>query len=147
MKYYNQDYFPDKSDYQCPPKDAIKYEGMIYRFSKKSDKTDKEDWISVAKRGRKYEEWKFDNDYTKMCQSSGYSCYLSEQQARDAYNEMTKGNRGLKRKFRSFYSLHVNKLDGVILDTSNPEKGYRHFTFWLNYKSNIVEQNFSVTKW
>ena len=146
MKYYNQEDFPDSIEYQCPPKEAKQFQGKIYRFSKKvNNKTDSEDWISISKNNT-YSKWKAAKDYKRMCQSSGYSCYLSEEQAKTAFNEMTKKSKALKKKFKSLYYVAVNKTDGVLLDTTNPKKEYEHFTFWMSCKSDIATHHFQVTK-
>lgn len=147
MKYYNQEDFPDSIEYQCPPKEAKQFQGKIYRFSKKvNNKTDSKDWISDSKIKNAYNKWSSVNNYELMCQSSGYSCFLSEKQAKTAFNEMTKKNKALKKKFKSLYYVAVNKTDGVLLDTTNPKKEYEHFTFWMSCKSDIATHHFQVTK-
>lgn len=147
MKYYNQEDFPDSIKYQCPPKEAKQFQGKIYRFSKKVDnKTDNKDWNSDSKIKKAYNKWSAANNYELMCQSSGYSCFLSEQQAKIAFIKMTKNNKALKKKFKSLYYVTVNKDDGVILDTTNLKKEYKHYTFWMSRKSDIITQQIQVTK-
>lgn len=147
MEYYNQEDFPDSIEYQCPPIEAEQYQGRIYRFSKKvNNKTDSKDWISDSKIKNTYNKWKAADSYELMCQSSGYSCFLSENEAKTAFIKMTKRNKAMKKKFKSLYYVTVNKFDGVLLDTTNPKKMYKHFTFWMSCKSDIATQHFQVTK-
>ena len=148
MQYYNQEDFPDSNKYQCPPKNAKQYEGTIYRFSKKvNKKTDREDWISVSKnvKNTTYKVWKKKKKYELMCQSAGYSCYRTEIEAKKAHIQILRDNKGAK-KFKSFFSVEVKKIDGVLLDTTNPKKNYKHYTYWLSCNSNIPTEHFQVTK-
>lgn len=123
--------------FQCPPKDAIQYTGMIYRFGHDEQAVVLKDSEPIAKYNQRFKN-SYDKDYETLCQGSGLSSFLNLKDAVNNLERMKRSSRGIAKKFKSIHSLVINSGDGVVKAT--PSKNTTgHHTFWPFLTFNYLE--------
>lgn len=135
----NEEFFPDKSNYQCPPLGANIYAGFVFRFCHESIPC-KEDFKLVSSNSKFREKHK--DNYSLLCQGSGLSSYLCFEDAEENLLRMKKKSSGMNKRFKGIGKVKISENDGVIKET--PSKNtYNHHTWWKT-KNSKSEDNFSI---
>lgn len=146
MHFFNEQYFPDKRSYVCPPAKSEACDTDLYRFTKSAPNPCERDWQAVIQNKVKRKRWLNNSDYRSTCKAAGVSCFPSEEEAEKAFEKITKNSKGTSRKFNGIFKANIHKNDGVLCDTSSPNNSYKHFTFWINAASNITLKQYKCTK-
>lgn len=141
LHFFNEKYFPDKENYVCPPSGSKSCSTQLYRFTSTAPSPCEKDWEAATQSEIKRKRWIKSNDYKTMCKGAGVSYFPSEEDAQKALEHNGHRSRGAARKFNGIFKVNVNKSDGILYDTSNPNNSYKHFTFWINSASNITSRN------
>lgn len=142
--YWNEEYFPNSSDYTCPPKTVAPYIGNLFRFSQKSGEVSSKDYELASSRinfrNRNQVNLRF------LCQGSGLSSFKSEEAAVVAHRKASENSRGFREKFKGIYKIGLVESDGVVASTPS-RNSRKHCTWWVvGSKEDLLSRSLFVRK-
>lgn len=142
--YWNEQHFPNSSEYTCPPENANTYIGQLFRFAQKDNEVSFEDYELASSRSNFRSRNKNKPEF--LCQGSGLSSYKDETAATVAYEKISSNSRAFKRKFKGIYKIILVESDGVVAPT--PSRNSRqHCTWWASKsKEALLSRSMFVKK-
>ncbi len=134
MTWLNEEYFPG-GGYSCPPLSAVATNGDIFRFTQ-NETISKDDFVAYTSKDRFRAKHK--NNPEMLCQGSGLSSFVSENDAESFRKNVIKGAKATKKNFRYLSRVNLNENDGLILCTPSVNS-CKHHTWWV--RSGTIESN------
>lgn len=126
--YWNEEYFPNSSEYTCPPENANTYVGKLYRFTHKINEVSLEDYELASSRSNFRN--RNENKPELLCQSSGLSSFKSEEAATIAHKKISSNSKGFGKRFKGIYKIELIENDGVVAPTPS-QNSREHCTWWV----------------